>query len=390
MYKPQTGISTLQEELAKAETGKKKTLFVHEMEERKAKISRIEDVLKTMEEQANSKKEQMALELENMTNDIQQQQDIISRLRETYMRASENVKKQIERFTRLKQSFVAHEKLCQSIAEKQKELLKLKEHHWNPSKEIEEKREKSLKEANIERQNADINAVELSAADLEERNCKLEAEIESLKAQLSVKTRELEIGKVRFQESATKVGNRCGQQQNEVVSTGDRKTDRHKVQTEDELTVPLKKQKQGAQQYLSEEVKICSQPNISKTITKKWRWNIVKDNKIQCVEKKNEVNNVNGGRNDQSACHLGREIRPTKAGYVEVEGDRSSSLRSTKTLASILAEKKKRDIAADWDDSVVEEDDGGDLFASPENDVYNISEQNTTDTTLEADPAGKS
>ncbi|KAJ1349985.1 hypothetical protein KIN20_005673 [Parelaphostrongylus tenuis] len=183
----------------------------------------------------------------------------------------------------------------------------------------------------------------------------------------------------RSKESAKKVGNRCEQQRNEEVSAGDRKADRHIVQKEEEMiskqAVPLKKDKQGVQQHLSEEVKICSQPNISKSNTIKWSWNIVKDHKIECAEKRT------------------RGSRPIKAGYVEVEGDQSSSLWDTNTLASRLAKDfstfSERDIAVDLD-SVVKEDDRGDLFACPENNLYNIPKQNIRDTTLEADAAEKS
>ncbi|KAJ1354727.1 hypothetical protein KIN20_011737 [Parelaphostrongylus tenuis] len=49
--------------------------------------------------------------------------------------------------------------------------------------------------------NADVIEEEMKVVDLENRNCELEAEIESVKAQLSAKTRELEIAKMRFQEN---------------------------------------------------------------------------------------------------------------------------------------------------------------------------------------------
>ncbi|KAJ1356781.1 hypothetical protein KIN20_014572 [Parelaphostrongylus tenuis] len=401
-----------------AEIEEKVTSIMHDLEEKKTEIVRKEEALKTLEEQANSKKKQMALELENMTKDFQQQLDMLAKQRETYAEASENARKEIEKLTKLENFFVEDKKLCQSIAEKQKELLRLKERHEDLSKKIEEKKknermmaEETLRvvdlkkfeydreignlEARIERQNANIIEEEMKATDLENRNCELEAEIELVKAQLSAKMRELEIAKMRFQESmqrnlaqakgdgaedsmqekgkqgqrrrkkesAKKVGNRCEQQQNEEVSTGDRKADRHIVQKEEDMickqAVPSKKEKQGVQQYLSEEVKTCSQPNISKSNTKKWSWKLVKDNKIECADKKNEVNKVSGGRNIQSACHFGRESRPTKDVYVEVEGDQSSSLRNTKTIASMLAEDFKRDFAVELDGSVVKEHDGG-------------------------------
>ncbi|KAJ1349984.1 hypothetical protein KIN20_005672 [Parelaphostrongylus tenuis] len=82
-----------------AEIEEKVTSILHELEEKKAEIACKEEALKTLEEQANSKKEQLALELENMTNDFQQQLDMLAKERETYARASENAKKRTLRRT---------------------------------------------------------------------------------------------------------------------------------------------------------------------------------------------------------------------------------------------------------------------------------------------------
>ncbi|KAJ1354111.1 hypothetical protein KIN20_010930 [Parelaphostrongylus tenuis] len=330
-----------------AEIEEKVTSIMHDLEEKKTEIVRKEEALKTLEEQANSKKKQMALELENMTKDFQQQLDMLAKQRETYAEASENARKEIEKLTKLENFFVEDKKLCQRIAEKQKELLRLKERHEDLSKKIEEKKKNermmveethrvvNLKkfeydreignlEARIERQNANVIEEEMKATDLERRNSELEAEIELVKDQLSAKMRELEIAKIRYQEnmqrdfaqakgdgakdsiqekgkqgqrrrkkeSAKKVGNRCEQQQNGEVSTEDRKADRQIVQNEEEMIGKQIKNGHNAHELSSG------------------------DNKIECAEEKNEVNKVSEG---------------------SIEGDQCSSLRNTNTLASMLA-----------------------------------------------------
>ncbi|KJH53166.1 hypothetical protein DICVIV_00664 [Dictyocaulus viviparus] len=84
------------------------------------------------------------------------------------------------------------------------------------------------------------------------------------------------------------------------------------------------------------------------------------DNGVKSVTKKNEIKEK---RDISDPVHLRkRELRCTNVKRVDVEVDQSPFLQHTTTLASVPADE-----FLDMDDTVVKEDDGGDLFGDSEN-----------------------
>ncbi|VDM53364.1 unnamed protein product [Angiostrongylus costaricensis] len=128
------------------------------LEEMKAEVSCKEEALRRLKEQRESREAQMAVELENMKNDFEQKFEALSRQRDTYVKASEDARAEIEKWKGYEHFLHVYEERCRRIAEAQEKLLELKEYHRYLLKKVEEKRKRIIqKSAELEtvRRNVD-------------------------------------------------------------------------------------------------------------------------------------------------------------------------------------------------------------------------------------------
>ncbi|VDM56275.1 unnamed protein product [Angiostrongylus costaricensis] len=342
------------------------------LEEMKAEVLCKEEALRRLKEQRESREAQMAIELENMTNDFQQQFDILSKQRDTYVKACEDARAEIEKWKSYERFIVMYEERCRKVAEAQEKLSKLKEHHRNLLRKVEEKKKKD-QQANTEKLDADIMEEERKVDDLQNKIFDIDGEICLLKYQVPVIVISMDADIYLYRKVRRKsplrqeIGPRIQHQENKSLTKGkdnvavgriikeptrkavngteqqlnrfsmeEKKSDSRIARKEKELknqrVASLRKEKHGLQQHSSEEA----------------------NNRIECIEKKNEMN------------------------------------KAVKEKDSNTAFKLERDITVNLDDSVVLEDDGGDLLGRAENVAHNKSSElrtSTANTTLETDVA---
>uniref|UniRef100_A0A0K0DIJ8 Myosin tail domain-containing protein n=1 Tax=Angiostrongylus cantonensis TaxID=6313 RepID=A0A0K0DIJ8_ANGCA len=385
------------------------------LEEMNAEVLYREEALKRLKEEHESKEVQMAIELENMKNDFQQQFGMLSKQRDTYVKASEDARAEIEKWKSYGRFIVIYEERCREIAEAQEKLSKLKERHRNLLKKEEEKKKKSQQALKLETVGRDVDAkkreVEKRIGDMKAHTEKLDADIIEeerkveclqnkifeidgeiclLKYQISTKAEELRKAKISFMESVQKNSAQAGDGAENSTSGKQKFKERQRQRLRGKE--PTREAVNGTEQQLNRRFSMEERKSDNRIARKekemKNQWN----NRIECIEKKNEMKKVIKEKDSNAVFQLGGEPRTRKAINAEVEGDQSSSLQHTTTLASMLADDFKRDITVNLDDSVVLEDDGGDLLGRAENVAHNKSPEprtHTANTTIETDAAQK-
>ncbi|VDM63335.1 unnamed protein product [Angiostrongylus costaricensis] len=386
-----------------AENEKKISLAKHSLEEMKAEVLQKEEALRELKEHRERQEQQMAAELENMTNEFEKRCDILLKRQERYSKASEEARAEIEKMKRYEKFRAAYDEKCRKISEMQEKLLKLKEHHSNLLKKQEEKeRERAeqfglslnlfLQKARVETVRREVEAkkreTDARIEDMKAENRKLDAKIMAEKQHVkilentiyeidgkiclekhlvSAKREELRRAKIKLQGNFTQSGDGAAELTPEKQNLDGRQEERLSRKR------PMEKAGNKREVQLKRRFSFDDRKSNRGIAQKENEVGNDQDRRIECIGKNNDTNKVDEGKDFTTAYQLRRHFCTRKARSVEIEGEQSSNSQHTTSLASMLAEEFKRDITVDRHGGVVKHDDGGELFGRPGNIAHNKS-----------------
>ncbi|KAK6740713.1 hypothetical protein RB195_008891 [Necator americanus] len=362
----------------------------HKLEEKKEQYLQEEMLLKELEEGMDKKKKEAALNLETMMKEYEQRIEDLNAQLECCQKANEEIRTEVENMKERECFLNIYKENSRKIEEKHRKLAALKEELEELRKDITEKQEKLTENPKLVQLRQDVESKKRAAdkdlenakvqisdlhdkmlkadadiLDLQNKNYEIEGEIHLVRLQLSTKAEELvaakneyflmmemqEVEKIAKKEKLVKEQNMNKKQRGRKRKQEDAKKDvnsrdqmrKSRVLTDRKARSATRSAMDLREQQLRKEESICNSTRKTQTPTKR---KDPMEELVSCDTKKQFLEAPERGEMGQTFS----------------DENKSGSLQHTTTTASTMA-----DDFMDLDDTVMKEDDGGDLFESPNN-----------------------
>ncbi|CAJ0600506.1 unnamed protein product [Cylicocyclus nassatus] len=344
-----------------------------ELEQYKSQWAQAEQELMGLKKDLEKEEINASTRLANLKKDYEDKVQVLIAKKENHIKEMEETTAEIAKMEKMRVLQKTHRDNANTISEKQTKLAELQNELNDLRKRIEEKNEKQAKDnerlselrrdvsikkddmiANIENAKVQLESLqeeviqnENEAVMLQNRKYEIEGELHLARHQVEMATEKLVVAKNTFIMKQIQEEQAKQDKDNERQRKRERRErKRHK---ENENTVKeMKKQRAKSSEVMR------SRSTLRETQEK------VHDSQQFAEHKRIEKQSF---AEPKSIKQVSNESVPRISQPIT---DKSASLQHTNTIASILADEFKRHIAVDLDDTVMKEDDGGDLFGSLE------------------------
>ncbi|WKY00220.1 hypothetical protein Q1695_014793 [Nippostrongylus brasiliensis] len=388
-----------------------------ELEQGKAQVQEKQRVLDQWKTTVEIEEFELQGGTQMISDKINQQCTELSKLIDSHRKAAEEASAEVERLTQYEPLLQKYEENDREISDIRSKLAEANESRSVLAGKIDEKNAKladktskleSLrKDADLRRQamgneiedvdkkieemEGEIRKLEDEAKDVQNQKFELEGEIHLLKHQLSTKTEELTVAKEQYcrMKEVGEIETRIDGFPTREIETASQ--DQNNINPERVPEKEVKKKSSNRKQKNTPQLSAPSQHGSSRGVPQ----NI---NEKKRSEKKDHVVDQQKGRKDKPKKIPKQRRKIKELSFfstnfdesissadddndemeIDVDVNKSSSLQHTNTLASMLADEFKRNIAVDADDSFgIKDDEDSSLFGQFDNEAEDFHTQKT-------------